>query len=583
MSSHKTISAAFAILGLPTDATPERVKEAFRDLAQVWHPDRFTHNSRLHAQAEVKMKELTHAYSIVCDYLERTSQRSANNSEQDNYGESAEETERNADQANPTGAKASCDDDEEVTIVKCPYCGHEGGLRLSAERMADPPTVRCRKCGKRFKPIPSSDIPSSEESPSSSSTRSRSKKVPPSSKGTSTKVPPVKKRGGQSWHLDPVWRITLMLVSGIVATIISVSLYKHFVTVPRSVAVIDPAAGRSIPLVAVPGSVAVIDPAAGRSIPRRITNSIGMSLVLIPAGEFMMGSDDSDPDAEPGEFLDKAAGKKEKHRVQITKSFYLGIHEVTRGQFRRFVHETGYQTEAERDGKGGDGWNEHKKTFERNPKYTWQNPGFVQTDEHPVVNVSWSDAQAFIAWLGRKEGKPYRLPTEAEWEYACRAGTTSRYSSGDDPEGVTAVGNIADGTAKEKYPELDSDCGAGRLHLYRARSVDSGRTHLACSTCTATSGSGVRTATMPIITSGRQSTIRRDLPGPRTGCPAAGAGPTTPLLPVGVPLDLARAPRPRPGLSHRAGRCRAGARVAGTRCGTGQCSAGPGRTTAAPS
>jgi formylglycine-generating enzyme required for sulfatase activity len=67
--------------------------------------------------------------------------------------------------------------------------------------------------------------------------------------------------------------------------------------------------------------------------------------------------------------------------------------------------------------------------------------------------VSWNDAQAFLGWLSRKEGETYRLPTEAEWEYACRAGTTSRYCFGDDPEGLAAVGNIADGTAKEKYPD----------------------------------------------------------------------------------------------------------------------------------
>ena len=119
-----------------------------------------------------------------------------------------------------------------------------------------------------------------------------------------------------------------------------------------------------------------------------------------------------------------------------------------------FVDETGYQTEAEKDGKGGWGWNEETRDLEQNPRYTWRSPGFEQTDEHPVVNVSWNDALAFIAWLTRKEGRSYRLPTEAEWEYACRAGTTTRYSCGDDPESLAAVGNIADGTLKARYPEL---------------------------------------------------------------------------------------------------------------------------------
>jgi formylglycine-generating enzyme required for sulfatase activity len=178
---------------------------------------------------------------------------------------------------------------------------------------------------------------------------------------------------------------------------------------------------------------------------REFTNSIGMKLTLITVGTFQMGSPESDTEAETDE--------KPQHRVRITQPFYLGVTEVTRGQFRRFVDENGYQTEAEKDGKGGWGWNEDAKKFEQNPRYTWQNPGFEQTDEHPVVNVSWNDAVAFTEWLSRKEGNTYRLPTEAEWEYACRAGTTTRYSCGDDPEGLAAVGNIADGTAKAKYAD----------------------------------------------------------------------------------------------------------------------------------
>ena len=109
------------------------------------------------------------------------------------------------------------------------------------------------------------------------------------------------------------------------------------------------------------------------------------------------------------------------------------------------------------------------RSSSRTREYTWQNPGFEQTDEHPVVNVSWNDAVAFCEWLSRKEGKTYRLPTEAEWEYACRAGTTTRYSvSATIPEGLAAVGNIADGTAKAKYPDWTDDRGAGRLRLHGA-------------------------------------------------------------------------------------------------------------------
>ncbi len=193
---------------------------------------------------------------------------------------------------------------------------------------------------------------------------------------------------------------------------------------------------------------------------RSVTNSLGMNFTLIKAGEFLMGSPDTDKDAFDDE--------KPQHRVRITRPFYLGVHEVTRGQFRRFVDDSGYQTEAEKDGKGGWGWNGDAKKFEQNPKYTWLNPGFDQTDEHPVVNVSWNDAVAFAEWLGRKEGVTYRLPTEAEWEYACRSGTTTKYCNGDDSEGLAAVANIADGTLKTKYPKLSSSIAAQDGFIYTA-------------------------------------------------------------------------------------------------------------------
>jgi formylglycine-generating enzyme required for sulfatase activity len=156
-----------------------------------------------------------------------------------------------------------------------------------------------------------------------------------------------------------------------------------------------------------------------------------------------MGSSD-DQDADDDE--------KPRHSVRITRSFDLATTEVTLGQFRRFVEATGYPTDAERDGKGGRGWNESAARFEVAPKYTWRDPGFSQTDEHPVTNVSWNDAVAFCEWLSKEEATNYRLPTEAEWEYACRAGTTTRYSSGADPESLAGVGNVADGTARAKFP-----------------------------------------------------------------------------------------------------------------------------------
>ena len=125
------------------------------------------------------------------------------------------------------------------------------------------------------------------------------------------------------------------------------------------------------------------------------------------------------PANEQGRYPDE----RPQHKVEITRPFYMGVSPVTRGQFAAFVDTEHYKTEAEVDGQGGFGFNAAAGKWEVNPEYTWRHPGFDQTDEHPVVTVSWNDAVSFCTWLSKKEGKTYELPTEAEWEYSCRAGT----------------------------------------------------------------------------------------------------------------------------------------------------------------
>ncbi len=183
-----------------------------------------------------------------------------------------------------------------------------------------------------------------------------------------------------------------------------------------------------------------------------LSNTIGMKLVLIRPGEFMMGSPDSDPDAQPNE--------KPQHRVRITRPFLMGMQEVTVGQWRTFVKATGYKTEGERMNPGSFGLDLTTGRVEPKREYTWkswlkedeQHPSdFQQTDNHPVVCVSWNDARAFCGWLSQREGAEYRLPTEAEWEYACRAGTTTRFSNGDDQDALKEVANIADRSLQEKW------------------------------------------------------------------------------------------------------------------------------------
>jgi formylglycine-generating enzyme required for sulfatase activity len=130
----------------------------------------------------------------------------------------------------------------------------------------------------------------------------------------------------------------------------------------------------------------------------------------------------------------------------------MGKYEVTKRQFGRFIAADGYKTEAEETGKGGTGFNTTSNEFESGkPIYNWKNAGFAQTDDHPVVNVSWNDADKFTAWLRGRIGQTCSLPSEAQWEYACRAGTTTLYASGNDAETVAQVGNVADSTARKKF------------------------------------------------------------------------------------------------------------------------------------
>ncbi len=149
-------------------------------------------------------------------------------------------------------------------------------------------------------------------------------------------------------------------------------------------------------------------------------NNQAPTLVAIRPGHFLMGSADDEPDRQ--------ANEGPQRLVTIPKPFAISRCEITVGQFRQFVEEAQYYTTAEKNGKGCLIWNADKKQGEQVSERNWKNPGFTQTDQHPVVCVSWDDAQAYVHWLSRKTDAPYRLPTEAEWEYAARGGTrTTRF------------------------------------------------------------------------------------------------------------------------------------------------------------
>jgi serine/threonine protein kinase/formylglycine-generating enzyme required for sulfatase activity len=176
--------------------------------------------------------------------------------------------------------------------------------------------------------------------------------------------------------------------------------------------------------------------------PVTLKNSIAMQFELLPPGQFAMGSDHTARHAAPA------------HTVRITRPFYLGTYEVTRGQFAKFVAATHFKTHAEYMPGGwrlDNGDKDHLK-HEGKKSYTWRKPGFSQDDRHPVVNVCLDDAVQFCNWLSRAEGRSYRLPTEAEWEYACRAGTTTAYYNGDNREDLIHIANVADAKARLAFP-----------------------------------------------------------------------------------------------------------------------------------
>lgn len=154
---------------------------------------------------------------------------------------------------------------------------------------------------------------------------------------------------------------------------------------------------------------AVMVPHHAAATAKTYTNSIGMEFILIPSGSFYMGAGGNEPAARCEE--------KPRHHVIISKPFYLGRHEVTQGQWETVMGSNPFSMERTYPGR----WD-----------FLIQQPGRLIADDKPAT-VSWNDAQEFIKRLNEAEGHDrYRLPTEAEWEYACRAGTDSAYSFGND-------------------------------------------------------------------------------------------------------------------------------------------------------
>jgi formylglycine-generating enzyme required for sulfatase activity len=197
-------------------------------------------------------------------------------------------------------------------------------------------------------------------------------------------------------------------------------------------------------------------------------NSLGTTMVLIPPGEFLMGSSDVQIAAALKAATELKIDQRTQdrirdqerpqHRMVLAEPFLLAATEVTIAQFRTFVTETGYRTEAEVLGTGNSSTTEKAAPRDRND-FTWGSPGFAQQEQAAVSQVSWNDAVVFCNWLSKREkrtlayrrdaenkwvldaqSRGYRLPSEAQWEFACRAGTTTQYHFGDRHRALSKYG-----------------------------------------------------------------------------------------------------------------------------------------------
>jgi len=176
-------------------------------------------------------------------------------------------------------------------------------------------------------------------------------------------------------------------------------------------------------------------------------------MVGIPAGSFWMGSPDNDKNAQPDEIP--------RRKINIA-AFSLGKYEVTRGQFAAFVADTGYATSVCFIWNG--------EAWEKQNDKNWRNPGYSQTDSDPVTCVSYNDVLAYIAWLNNqvKPAKSYRLPTEAEWEYAARAGTDTLRYWGNDAAASCQFANVADKSAQQRFNRSTSVFACNDNYVYTA-------------------------------------------------------------------------------------------------------------------
>lgn len=224
-------------------------------------------------------------------------------------------------------------------------------------------------------------------------------------------------------------------------------------------------------------------------------------MVKVPAGTFIMGSPfgTTIKEGAKDEFV---VDERPEHSVTIGRELAVGKYAVTRGEFAAFIKDTGYNAGSKCAVYAGN-------KYEERSGRSWRNPGYAQTDRHPVVRVSFEDAQHYVQWLSRKTGQLYRLPTEAEWEYAARANTTTARFWGDDRERACDFANVADLTGAERWNWDTTLSSTVTMAIFIRRQLALfAPMHLVCTTCWAMFGNGWKTVTTQAMTEHRPMVLR---------------------------------------------------------------------------
>lgn len=193
-------------------------------------------------------------------------------------------------------------------------------------------------------------------------------------------------------------------------------------------------------------------------VPQLLVPGSMENMVLIPGGKFPMGGNDGEDDERP------------VHEVTLS-SFYLAKYEVTIGEFKQFIEDTGYRTDADKEGAStiwdGKSWTKIAGVNWKNDPEGKIRP--VSEHNHPVIHVSWNDATEYCKWLSKKTGQNFHLPTEAQWEYSAGNGSKhTQYSWGNGPPKDKQSGNVGDETTKRKFLEWRIFSGYNDDFLYTA-------------------------------------------------------------------------------------------------------------------